>query len=61
MDLVKSGAADADTKIDGALRSGTTAKWSKYTMLCLHYCREDQSHVARTVPECRALVREYKI
>jgi hypothetical protein len=59
MDLVRSGAADAGSKVGGALRSGATAKWSTYTMLCLHYCRQDHNDVARTVPECRALVQEY--
>ena len=61
MDLVQSGAAEAGAKVGGALRSGggAAARWSKYTTLRLQYCRQDHDDVARTAPECRALVREY--
>ncbi|OEL32620.1 hypothetical protein BAE44_0006361 [Dichanthelium oligosanthes] len=56
MDLVRSGAADAGAKVDGALRS---AKRSKDTALTLRYCRQDYEAVVHTVSVCHGMVQEY--
>lgn len=57
MDLLQSSAA----KLDGVLHDHAgSGSHSKSTGFGLQYCRLDYAAVARTIPMCRAMVKEYK-
>ncbi|XP_062227564.1 uncharacterized protein LOC133925830 [Phragmites australis] len=58
IDLFQRGAADADAKVDGAIRSGSGRR--NWMAFALRYCRVDYADVAGTVPVCRAIIQEYK-
>ncbi|KAF8723579.1 hypothetical protein HU200_021534 [Digitaria exilis] len=49
------------TKVDSVLRRHSgSGHHSRSTALTLQYCQLDYAAIARTVPKCRAMVKEYK-